>query len=408
MSDTKRSKGSSSRRKAGGASVAAAVSVLEKEQELAPVRDEFGDIDDILGELAVPSAPAPPTPTGLDDILAEISGTAPAEAADGLDDILNELAPTAGDDGLGLDDVLNEVAGPAPAEVDSFDDILSEIAGPVQSEPTANLDDILSEIAGPATATPAEGEATVDDLAEVLDGLAADAAPSPPDAVPDAAGEAKVGFAARVMRLPGAFVPRLDGTRTISRKAHAGLVSAVGLLGLAAAGEAAYIVLRPPTAPAADMRQATLVTVVPVDYSKVDLTRYRDKRRSLAEGGRDMLRNPAIKHAVVGLDNGEKLYDEIRELAQESPAADLVKIGGDRLVIASCDTPVCGDRGFRLVYDLQAESATVCVTQSYRDGALVSYSYGPAGYREQPSCQGIGQAKSLYNSSLVTESHPNP
>lgn len=381
MSDTKRSKGSSSRR-AAGATSAAAVSVLEAERDLAPVHDEFGDIDDILGELAEPARDAPPT--DLDDILGEIAAPAPAAAVDGLDDILNEVAgPAPADAGLGLDDILNEVAGPA---ADSFDDILSEIAGPAKAEPAESLDDILSEVAGPVKAAPVEADAVSDDLTEMLDGLAADAAA----AAPDAAVEKKPGIVARLMRLPGALVPRLDGTRTISRKAHAGLVGAVGLLGLAAAGEAAYIVLRPPPAPVPAVGHTTVLTVVPVDYSKVDLARYRDKKRSLAEGGRDMLRNPAIKQAIVDLNNGEKLYEDIRSLAQASPVADLVTIGDDKVVIASCNAPVCGDKSFRLVYDLHAESATVCMTERYFNGSYLSYSYSPAGYREEPSCQAAG------------------
>ena len=347
----------------------------------------------------------------LDDILGEIAAPAPAAPIDDLDDILSEVAgpaPTVPTDDF--DDILSEIAGPAvEAPADDFDDILSEIAGPVPEVPAADLDDILSEIAGPApgeeatAAKPKGGRKhgakaapapEQDELGEMLDALAPVTEEMP---AADASAPDKQGLAGKSQGLVGAILRPFQGTRKISRKAYFGLIGLAVLSGLTAIAEAGFILLAPAPAPPPNAGPApvAMVTLIPIDYSKVDLHRYRDKTRSLSEGGRDMLRNPAIKNAILELNNGEELYDELRGLARGNAAADRVEIRNDRLTIVSCLAPVCGDKSFRLVYDLQRESALVCMTEKYLNDTYISYSYGPQGYRERPSCNGGPAAGSV-------------
>ena len=91
---------------------------------------------------------------------------------------------------------------------------------------------------------------------------------------------------------------------------------------------------------------------------------------------------------MLQLDNGEEIYDELVKLSRLSKAADLVAIGENRLTINSCNLGTCADKSFKLVYDLQHENATVCMTEKYLNGSYLSYSYGPDGYSEVPSCNG--------------------
>lgn len=378
-----------------------------------PKPEPFDDLDDLLGELAEPAAAKPvddlddllgeltEPADALDDILGEIAGPAPAEPIDDLDDILGEIAGPAktvpADD---FDDILGEIAGPAKTEpADDFDDILSDIAGPPKAE--ASLDDILGELAPVAVppVAPPKAKASrkaakdeTDDLSAMLDEMAPQA-PSPAPAPAEeiiAEPAKKPGLGAKLGKL-GGLVPSTKGTRQISRKSYLGLVGGVAVLGLTTIVQTTYILTASHEAPAAGHGAAThgeapAIPLVPVDYSKIDLTRYRDKVRALGEGGRDMLRNPAIKDAVLQLDNGEQIYDELVKLSRLSKAADLVAIGDNRLTINSCNFATCSDKSFKLVYDLQHESATVCMTEKYLNGSYLSYAYGPDGYSEVPSC----------------------
>lgn len=409
MADAKRTKGSSARRTAGDSAVAAL--------DAAPVVDalagDFDDLDDILGEITEPDQAAPPE--SLDYILGEIAGPAQAEASDDFADILNELAgPEKAAEPDDFDDILSELAGPEKTEAaDDFDDILSELAGPEKAAEPDGFDDILSSIAGPAKAEAADAKPQgagkraaktkpadeTDDLAAMLDAMTPVAAEAPAPAAAAAPASDKPGIAAKLRRRAGALVRPLQGTREISRKRYVGLIGLAGLFGLTAIGEAAVLLMAPAHAPAAPAaahapqgahESAPAVSLVPVDYSKIELTRYRDKVRSLGEGGRDMLRNPAIKKAVLDLDNGEALYTELRQLARRSKAADLVSIRDDRLTINSCNLPACADKSFKLVYDLQREKALICVTDKYLGGSYLSYSYGPDGYSEVGSCNAVG------------------
>ncbi|MBV1686985.1 hypothetical protein KRR38_04670 [Novosphingobium sp. G106] len=391
---------------------------ISEPPKVAPV----DDLDDLLGEITEPAKAAPAdaledmlgdieepakaeAPDDFDDILGEIAGPAKAEPVDDLDDILGEIAgPAKTEPADDFNDILGEIAGPAKAQpVDDFDDILSDIAGPAKAE--ASLDDILGEVAptvspaaeptkaksSPKRAAPPKDE--TDDLSAMLDEMASQAPPPVAAPVEEAIAEApkKPGIGAKLGKL-GGLVPSLKGTRQISRKAHVGLVGTAVLLGLTTIVQTTYILTASHKTPAGGHAaaghegQAPAVPLVPVDYSKMDLTRYRDKVRALGEGGRDMLRNPAIKDAILQLDNGEQLYDELVKLSRLSKAADLVVIGENRLTINSCNFATCSDKSFKLVYDLQHENATVCMTEKYLNGSYLSYNYSPEGYSEVPTC----------------------
>jgi hypothetical protein len=192
--------------------------------------------------------------------------------------------------------------------------------------------------------------------------------------------------AKRRLALPKLASPSLSGTREISRKGHLALIGLVGLFGLTAAGETAFIVAH--GVGHADAKpKRVVVTMVPVDYARIDLERYIGKRRALHEGGRDVLRNGAVKAAVLELVNGEDLYRDIRDIARHSSAADRMTIGDNRLTVASCDTGTCGDKSFLLVYDLVGKHASVCVTEKYLNNAFLSYSYSEEGYNEVAACR---------------------
>lgn len=449
------------------------VSVLEKTSGLAPVLDEFGELDDILGEIASPAPaklvdpfddilgdlaePAPAKGDDLDDILGEIASPAPAKSADPFDDILGELAESVPskadelDDILGeiatavpakpadpFDDILGELAEPVPAKADQLDDILGEIATPAPAKPVDPFDDILGELAEPAPAKADEFDDILGDIASPPPAKAGDdiedilgeasqpvavksaepksrkrtkAAPEPeqPEDVSSDLGtiapsepetSEPVGDALEAPMLQtvqggkrkgllGAFPPKLGGTRQVSRKAYAAMQAAIVVLGLTAAAEAAVILTHPATVLGAvghGPPPVVKVTVVPVDYSKVDLERYVGKVRSLSEGGRDMLRHAKVRTAIIGLDGGEQLYKDLRAIAARSPAADRMTIRDDRVTIASCDGPACGDRSFRLVYDIRHEQAAVCTTERYPDGSLTAYGYSINGNSLLPHC----------------------
>ncbi|MEJ5976112.1 hypothetical protein WG901_05675 [Novosphingobium sp. PS1R-30] len=382
--------------------------------EIAPVES----LDDILGEIAPPARVE--TVESLDDILGEIAPASSAQPAESLDDILGELAPLPPVESL--DDILGELAPLPPAE--SLDDILGELAPlPAPIDAGESLDDILGELAPPAPAadpvveTKAKGkkrgekevapveapEAMSDDFNAMLDEMAA----SMPDPVVESASEAegegteegedgskkKPGLVTKLRALAGkavvAVATPFKGKREISRMTFAGMIASIGVLGTAVVGQATYIIARPSGAVHHAPEPAPARTIVPVDYSKVDMTLYRDKVRSLHEGGRDMLRNPAIKEAVLNLDNGEMLHEELRELARGDAAADRVDIRNDQVTITSCEGMICPAKSFKLVYRLQTEDAVVCMTERTGEGLARSYSFGPDGYHEWPSCDAI-------------------
>lgn len=394
------------------------MAVLEKTSGATPVFDEFGEIDDILGELAGPAPvkpvdafddllgeitePSPPAkPDVLDDILGELASPPPVKPVDEFDDILGEIAEASPPKPVDLDDILGEIAGPAPVTpVDEFDDILGEMASPPPARPADDLEDILGEAAAPAPAEAAEPKprkrakaasqpAAMDHIDEVQN------SPSPePETSETALGALEVPAIASAQggkrrSMLGAFRPNLGGTRQVSRKVHAAMQAAIVVLGLTAAAEAAVILTRPATASGAAGHgppPVVKVTVIPVDYSKVDLGRYVGKVRTLSEGGRDLLRHPKVRAAIIGLDGGEQLYKDLRAIAAHTPPADRMAIRDDRVTIASCDGGACGDRRFRLVYDIPHEQAAVCTTERYPDGSLASYGYSMSGNSPLPHC----------------------
>jgi hypothetical protein len=126
--------------------------------------------------------------------------------------------------------------------------------------------------------------------------------------------------------------------------------------------------------------------VAPARHADIDLEHYIGKRRVLQQGGREVLRNAAVKTAILELDNGEDLYRDIRAIAQRSPIADRMAIGDNRLTVSSCDTGLCGDKSFRLVYDLVRKHASVCMTQKYLNNSNLTYSYDDTGYGEVARC----------------------
>ncbi len=379
--------------------------------------DPVDDFDDILGEVAGPAKADPVD--DFDDILGEIAGPAKADPVDDFDDILGEIAGPAKVDPIDdFDDILGQIAGPAPAAaVDDFDDILSELSGPAPVESDNSLDAILGEMAPPAPAAVVEEKpkgsrkrpkaepepepvstkesddfnAMMDEMAPMTEAVAPAASASPgAENVDDAAvAPKKPGILAKVLKLGGAASAPFKGKKEISRVAFAGLLGTIGVLGTAVIGQATYIMARPASGHGGGHEPAPAVSIVPVDYSKVDLGLYRDKVRALHEGGRDMLRNPAIKQAVLNLESGEQLYADMREMARRSAAADRVDIRDDRVTILSCGAPQCGVKNFKLVYSVQNDDAIVCMNDRYEGGASSSYSYGPDGYSEQPSCDAI-------------------
>jgi hypothetical protein len=394
-----------------------ATAVLEKTSGTVPVFDEFGEIDDILGELSGP-APAkpldefddlldeiaeasPPKPDELDDILGELAGPPSVKPVDEFDDLLDEIAEASPPKPDELDDILGELATPVPGTpVDEFDDILSEMANSPPARPADNLEDTLGEAPASAPADAAEPKprkrakaasqpAAMEHIHE------AENIPSPePETSETALGALEAPAIATVRggkrrSMVGAFRPNLGGTRQVSRKVHAAMQAAIVVLGLTAAAEAAVILTRPATASGAAGHgppPVVKVTVIPVDYSKVDLGRYVGKVRTLSEGGRDLLRHPKVRAAIIGLDGGEQLYKDLRAIAAHSPPADRMAIRDDRVTIASCDGAACGDRRFRLVYDIPHEQAAVCTTERYADGSLTSYGYSMSGNSLLPHC----------------------
>ncbi|MCW1428611.1 DUF935 domain-containing protein [Novosphingobium sp. JCM 18896] len=411
--------------------------------EIAPpaAAEPVDALDDLLGEIAPPAAAEPVDV--LDDLLGEIAPLAPAEPVDALDDLLGEIAPPAAaepvaslDDLLGeiaplaapeaaesLDDILGELAPlPPAAPVDDLDDLLGELAPlPASADFGESLDDLLGEVAPvvepaataktkakggePSEPVMPEAEAPAplsDDFSAMLDEMTA-AMPEPvaEEAEPAEAevaeegedGPKKPGIVTKLRALAGTAVvvaaAPFKGKREISRMTFAGMIASIGVLGTVVVGQTTYIIARPSGVVHHAPEPAPARTIVPVDYSKVDMTLYHDKIRSLPEGGRDMLRNPAIKEAVLNLDNGEMLHEELRELAQGNAAADRVDIRDDRVTISSCEGMICPAKSFKLVYRLETEDAVVCISERTGEGLPLSYSYGPDGYHEWPSCEGV-------------------
>lgn len=322
--------------------------------------------------------------------------TKPSAALDDTGDVaVLEHAPAANDTSDDLDDLLGELPG-QDAELDELDELLAEMGGlcePGQiDDDLDDFDDGLSEVSEPVPANvsggkvapPAKGRAPVEAEGAAEPESEPEVAAEQPE--PVEARQAKRGFMAKLPKI--SLKPQLAGTREISRKAHAGLVALTAVFGVTAVGEAIYILMRPAHAPAAHVVRHTKVTLIPVDYAKVDLTRYRDKTRMLGEGGRELLRNPAVKTAVLNLDNGERLYDDLRKMAQGNPVANHIAIRDNRVIIVSCNGPVCGDKSFKLIYHIEREDAAVCITEKYLNGAFLSYRYGADGYTEQPNCNG--------------------
>lgn len=307
----------------------------------------------------------------IDDILGEIGVPAWIEGADGLSAIAEPA--------YSLEDILGDFDALEPAVTDDgVDDILSEIGAPVQAEPAESLDDI------PSASAPLSAQAA-DAPDEVLDAVDA----TPPEAQANAVSATDQTEAVQTKRraaLPKLGLPSLGGTHQISRKAHLTLIGLTGLFGLTTAAETAFIVVHQVGKSDANPK-ALVVTMAPVDYAHIDLKRYIGKRRALQEGGRDVLRNGAVKSAILDLDSGEDLYRDIRAIARRSPVADHMTIGGDRLLVASCDIGVCGDKSFRLVYDLVRQRASVCITEKYLNNSSLSYSYSEEGFSEVPGCR---------------------
>jgi hypothetical protein len=185
------------------------------------------------------------------------------------------------------------------------------------------------------------------------------------------------------LKLPS--LASLSGTRQISRTTHLGMVGLVGLFGIIAAGETAFILFQG-VGHAETKPKAVVVTMAPVDYAHIDLQRYTGKHRALHEGGRDVLRNKAVKEAILELENGEELYRDVRSIAGQSPAADRMTIADDLVTVVSCDKVACGDKSFRLVYDLLRKRASICMTEKYLNNSTLSYSYSEGGYSEVGSC----------------------
>jgi hypothetical protein len=314
---------------------AAGVAVAERSE--AEADTAVVEIDDILGEIGAPARTDEPA-YSLEDILGDFDASPQAVAEDGFDDFFTD------------------VGAPVQAAAVESPDSIPHALAPL---PTA---DSLDEALGAVVIAPSGDEADVDPPIEE------------PEAIPAKRSHPKTGFLG------------LGGTRQISRKAYLALIGLTGLFGLTAAAETAFIVAHGighgDTKP-----RRVVVTMAPVDYAHIDLKRYVGKRRALHEGGRDVLRNGAVKAAILELDNGEDLYREVREIARHSPTADHLAIGDDRLTVASCDTGVCGDKSFRLVYDLVRKQASVCITEKYLNNSFLSYSYSEEGYSEVAGCR---------------------
>jgi hypothetical protein len=382
---------SATARKNASSSRKSAVSAVARAGDVA-----IAEIDDILGEIGVPAIAGPEDGR---DVVGDISGP---ETASSLDDILREFGSSAPLEppAESLDEVLSEIApAPKPEPKEDLDDILGELAPAAKAEPADSLDD--TGVAAPGLPARVGRSNLVGDLAKQTEAKQTEAqqteASDSDDAFPEVAAVDFSGIAsepeppAEMSRVaPATFagavrLPSLSGTRQISRRAHLGLIGLVGLFGLTAAAETAFILVH--GAGSYDTKpRRMVVTLAPVDYAHIDLTRYVGKRRALREGGRDVLRNEAIKVAVLELENGEDIYRAIRDLARRSPAADRLSIADDRLTVASCDAGVCGDKSFRLVYDLAHKHASVCMTEKYLNNSYISYNYDEVGYTEVARC----------------------
>jgi hypothetical protein len=343
----------------------------------------------------------------IDDILGEISAPVKVEAEDepaySLDEILGEFdAPTQGAKGNSLDDVVDEIV-PRPVKPrDHLDDNPGGIAAPVKAGPSALpdalqgkfaqpsrdgtvecLEDLVGAIAPVAEAKPAKGclgtfarLATIPEAADGLPGALGDVV----SAGPVAAERRRLAF----FKIPD--LPGLSATRQISRKTYLGMVGLIGLLGIIAVAETAFILIHG-VGQAETKPKTVVVTMAPVNYAHIDLQRYMGKRRALHEGGREVLRNEAVKEAILELENGEELYRDVRAIARRSPAADRMTIADDLVTVVSCENGACGDRSFRLVYDLVRKHASICMTEKYLNNSTLSYSYSEAGYSEVKSCR---------------------
>jgi hypothetical protein len=377
---------SATARKNASSSRKSAVSAVARTGDVA-----IAEIDDILGEIGVPAIAGPEdgrdvmgdiggpdTASSLDDILREFGSSAPVEPpADNLDDVLSEIAPAPKPEPEeNLDDILGELVPAAKAELaDSLDDKGAAAPGlPARVRRSNLVGDLAKQTEAKQTEASDRDDAFPEEAAVESAGIAPE--PEPP------AKMSRIALAtfARAVRLPS-----LSGTRQISRRAHLGLIGLVGLFGLTAAAETAFMLVHGVGSYDTKPRRM-IVTLAPVDYARIDLARYVGKRRALREGGRDVLRNEAIKVAVLELENGEDIYRAIRDIARRSPAADRLSIADDRLTVASCDAGACGDKSFRLVYDLAHKHASVCMTEKYLNNSYISYNYDEVGYSEVARC----------------------
>jgi hypothetical protein len=319
--------------------------------------DAFDDDDGLLGEIVGPEVPTSGSAFELvpDD----------PDPVEPLEDLLGALAEAEDEAGVDLDDILEDTAAPLAPELDT---LLEEQSGAppggVTPDPSAAL--APAEIDAPAAPGPA----------------------APGQQGADAAIAARL-IAPKLRKRSGGLMPRLSGTREISHKAYAGGLAGIVLLTCVSVGQAAIILARPvPTGGPIHHASSPVPVpaVLPINYATVDLERFIDKTRSLSEGGRQILRNPVVKEAIVGLDGGEQLYRQIETLAAESDAADRATIRHNRVHINSCDAADCGDRAFQLTYDIERKSAVACLTEKYLNGAFVSSRYSPDGYQEVPHC----------------------
>jgi hypothetical protein len=350
LSGTKRTKRSAARAEAGDD-----VAVLDPAaaRVVPVVADTFEDDDGLLGEIVGPATPAP---------------------AGSLETASDELDLEDPDE-----DILGALAEPPIAAVDDLDDIFADMVPPSGTEQSG-----ASRAISPPSPEPVEVLVEADSPGSTLPEAAVEGGPSHPEA-------GKSGVAVKRHRLGGRFLPRLAGTREISRKAYAGGLGLIVLLTIVSVGQAALILAGPASATGHGHGvpvPAAVAAPLPIDYATVDLERFIDKSRSLPEGGRQILRNPAVKEAIVELDSGEQLYQQIQSLASLSPTADLATIRNNRVRISSCNAADCGDKAFQLTYDIGRGSAVACVTEKYLNGAFVSYRYGPEGYEEVPHCSG--------------------
>lgn len=319
--------------------------------------DAYEDDDGFLGEIVGPATPV--RDAMFEPVPDELDPEGPPE------DLLGALVETQDASHDDLDDILDDMVSPAASALESG---AGERSAVVPDEGMRDASEAFAPAetnapAGSTVATPSADHQPTDKPASV----------------------------SKPHKLTGRLLPRLSGTREISRRAYAGGLAVIVLLTCVSVGQAAIILARPVSAGGQSQHVSSPVAVpavLPINYATVDLERFVDKTRALSEGGRQMLRNPVVKEAIVGLDSGEQLYQQIEALAASSDEADRASIRNNRVRITSCNAADCGDRAFQLTYDIQRKSAVACITEKYLNGAYVAYRYGPDGYQEVPHCGG--------------------